>query len=69
MIWLAADQLKSVGVMIFQIHSGHGIDVYKRQFNIVFVENVEKRDKTVEFSTFKVEIRQNGSSSLHIVHV
>ena len=43
--------------------------VFFHVFNIAFVENVEKRDKRVEFSTFKVEIRQNSSSSLHIVHV
>lgn len=40
--------------------------VFFHVFNITFVENVEKRDRTVEFSTFEVEIQQNGSFFLHI---
>ena len=42
--------------------------VFFHVFNERNVENVEKRDRTVEFSTFSVEIPQNGRSFSHILH-
>lgn len=42
--------------------------VFFHVFNQLNVENVEKRDRTVKFSTFSVEILLNGRSFSRILH-